>query len=254
MTAHQRGRAGSLLLVAALALVGAFAGANTALSPLQQAEVTELWEPTPPVVTVSADGIPSDAIVLFDGSDLGAWTTSSGAAPGWQVAEGALTVVAGAGDIQTRQAFGDVQLHIEWRTPAEVTGDSQGRGNSGVFFMLEYEVQVLDSYDNPTYVNGQAASVYKQHIPLVNASAPPGVWQRYDIVFTAPRFNDRGRVLHPATATVLHNGVLVQNHVSLHGPTEFIGKPNYTPHGKLPLKLQDHGNPVSYRNIWIREL
>jgi hypothetical protein len=165
-----------------------------------------------------------------------------------------MTVQKGAGDIRTKQAFGDCQLHIEWRAPVEVIGDSQGRGNSGIFLQSTYEVQVLDSYNNRTYSNGQAASIYKQHMPLVNACRPPGEWQTYDIIYEAPIFHDDGTLARPAFITVIHNGVLVQNHVMLKGHTPYIGLPKYTAHGKLPIRLQDHGNPVSFRNIWIREL
>ncbi len=222
---------------------------------LARAAVTEVWQDEPPIVTPgSLQAPPSDAIVLFDGDDLSAWQSMDGDAAGWLLEDSDLVVKAGAGDIRTVETFTDVQLHIEWATPKEVVGDSQGRGNSGVFLMSEYEVQVLDSFDNRTYSNGQAASVYKQHIPLVNASRRPGKWQTYDIVFTAPVFGTHGRVVHPARVTVFHNGVLVQNNVTLHGPTEFIGEPQYKAHGAAPLKLQDHGNPVRYRNIWIRRL
>ena len=223
----------------------------------KKAAVTELWQPVPAVVTPGIEaGAPSDAIVLFDGTDLDAWRAADGQAAPWKlvVDDKAMEVVARTGNIYSRAAFTDIQLHIEWATPADVVGDSQGRGNSGVFFMDRYEVQVLDSFDNPTYPNGQAASVYKQHIPLVNASRGPGEWQAYDIIFTAPRFGKTGRLLSPAYVTVLHNGVLVQNHVALHGPTEYVGEPNYEPHGPGPIRLQDHGNPVRYRNIWVREL
>ena len=166
-----------------------------------------------------------------------------------------MTVAAGTLDIETRQSFADVQLHVEWRTPAEVVGESQGRGNSGVFLQKRYEVQVLDSYQNRTYANGQAASIYKQHIPLVNASRAPGEWQTYDIIFSAPEFGNDGSLLQPAYLTVLHNGVLVQNHAELIGPTVYIGEASYKEHpARQPLMLQDHGNPVSYRNIWIRDL
>jgi hypothetical protein len=148
-----------------------------------------------------------------------------------------------------------VQLHLEFRTPAKIEGKGQGRGNSGVFFMGRYEVQILDSHDNPTYVNGQAGSIYKQHPPLVNASRPPGEWQTYDIVFVAPRFAADGSLISPARITAFHNGVLVQHNAVLGGPTEYRGPSKYKPHaGKLPLELQDHGNPVAFRNIWAREI
>ncbi len=233
--------------------VSAFA-ADTSIH--ERAKVSELWEPVPPLVKPGTNGnAPSDAIILFDGSDLSAWEAVDGEAAGWEVTSaGALTVTAGKRDIRTKRDFADVQLHIEWRTPTQIQGDGQGRGNSGVFLMERYEIQVLDSRDNPTYANGQAASIYKQHIPLVNASLGPGEWQVYDIVFNAPRFGVNGAVLRPAMITLLHNGVLVQNHVSLAGPTSYVGVPSYTAHGPGPLRLQDHGNPVSYRNIWLREL
>ncbi|MDH4063554.1 MAG: DUF1080 domain-containing protein [Acidobacteriota bacterium] len=218
-------------------------------------KLTEVWEPVPAVVDPGGPGkAPSDAVVLFDGRDLSEWRGKDGDAP-WTVGDGAMTVAAGTGDIVTRRAFGDAQVHLEWRTPSVVRGVSQERGNSGVFLMERYEVQVLDSYENPTYANGQAASVYKQFMPLVNVARPPGVWQTYDIVFGAPRFKADGALDRPATLTVLHNGVLVQNHVTLEGATTYIGKPSYSRHaGKAPLMLQDHGNPVSFRNIWVREL
>ncbi len=221
----------------------------------ERAKVTERWQPEPEVVIPGEQGRPpSDAIVLFDGDDLDQWVAASGGAPSWRVEDGALTVLPRSGDILTREHFGDVQLHIEWRTPAEVKGEGQGRGNSGVFLMERYEVQVLDSFDNPTYANGQAASVYKQHIPLANASRAPGQWQTYDIIFMAPRISSNGSLLHPATVTVLHNGVLVQNHAVIAGQTVYVGAPGYEAHGEAPLRLQDHGNPVSYRNIWVRRL
>ena len=218
---------------------------------------TEVWDPEPAVVRAgSGTGPPSDATVLFDGSNLDAWKSQKGGGDAaWQIEGDVMTVVRGSGGIETREGFGDVQLHVEWRTPEKVVGESQGRGNSGVFLMGRYEVQVLDSFENRTYSNGQAASVYKQHIPLVNASRGPGEWQSYDIIFMAPRFSSSGTVERPATLTVFHNGVLVQNHVELRGPTVFIGKPEYEAHArKLPISLQDHGNPVSFRNIWVREL
>lgn len=221
----------------------------------QQAAVTELWEPVPRAVEAGTNGAPpSDAIVLFDGNHLDQWESVKSGGPQWEVTDDQLVVVPGTGNLRTRQAFGDVQLHIEWRTPPVVAGEGQDRGNSGVFLMERYEVQVLDSFENKTYPNGQAASVYKQYIPMVNASRAPGEWQTYDIVFMAPKFGRDGLIKRPATLTVLHNGVLVQNNVTLHGPTEYIGEPLYRQHGNAALELQDHGSPVAYRNIWIREL
>ena len=218
-------------------------------------EMTEKWSPVPEKVTPGLMGTPpSDAIVLFDGTDLSSWESPRGGSAGWTVSDGAMTVKAGTGGIRTRQAFGDVQLHIECRTPAEVMGDGQGRGNSGVFFHEMYEVQVLDSYESITYPNGQAGSIYKQHIPLVNVTRGPGEWQTYDIIFQSPVFAEDGDVVRPAIVTVLHNGVLIQNHVELSGPTEYIGIPDYSAHGKGAIMLQDHGNPVSYHNVWVREL
>ncbi len=218
--------------------------------------LTEKWEPVPPKVTPGeGTAPPSDAIILFDGSDLSKWETADGEPAPWKVADGAFTVVPGSGSIQTKQSFGDIQLHIEWRAPFEVVGDGQNHGNSGVFLQNRYEIQVLDCYDNVTYSNGQTASVYKQHIPLVNACKPTGEWQTYDIIYMAPRFNENGTLFAPATVTILHNGVLVQNHVIIQGPIKYIGLPEYEPHDlKQPLGLQDHDNPVSFRNIWIREL
>lgn len=217
---------------------------------------TEVWTPVPPVIAVPVNtGIPSDAVVLFDGAALGEWESEKGGAAGWSVVDGVLTIKPGAGGLRTKREFADCQLHLEWRSPAEVAGEGQGRGNSGVYFQGRYEVQVLDSYQNSTYANGQAASLYKQAAPLVNACRPPGEWQSYDIVFTAPRFNGDGSVRARACVTVLHNGVLVQDHVALPGPTAYIGKPPYEKHPlRQALLLQEHGNPVSFRNIWIREL
>jgi hypothetical protein len=192
---------------------------------------------------------PADAIVLFDGKNLDAWKGGEK----WLIADGVATVKGGG--VQTKQGFGDCQLHLEWASPAEVKGTGQGRGNSGIHLMGQYEVQILDSYDNVTYFDGQCASIYKQHPPLVNVCRKPGEWQTYDIIFTAPRFNDDGSVKSPAYLTVLHNGVLVQNHFALEGATAWHKAPEYTKHAdKLPISLQDHGNPVKFRNIWIREL
>ena len=198
---------------------------------------------------------PSDAVVLFNGKDLAQWKSDKDGGPAkWDVKDGAATVN-GTGGISTRQDFGDCQLHIEWAAPAQVKGDGQGRGNSGIFLQGRYEVQVLDSYDNKTYYHGQAGAIYKQHAPLVNASRKPGEWQLYDIIFHAPRFDAAGKLLQPGRITVLHNGVLVQDNVEILGTTSNRGKPKYGPHPlKQPLALQDHKNPVRFRNIWIREL
>jgi hypothetical protein len=225
-------------------------------APEGNPKLTEVWEPVPPVVTCGVGTAPpSDAIVLFDGGNFSQWQTAKGDSTKWKLEDGAMTVVKKTGNISTRKGFGDCQLHIEWRTPAKVEGESQGRGNSGIFLQSRYELQVLDSYENRTYSNGQAGSIYKQAIPLVNACRKPGEWQAYDVVYTAPRFAEDGAVQKPAFITVFQNGVLVLNHFELMGPTEYIGQPKYKKHGpKEPLMLQDHGNPVSYRNIWIREL
>ena len=220
-----------------------------------RAEVTEYWQPVPKLVATPADQPPADAIVLFDGNNLDAWQAVEGGDAEWTLADGAMTVARGKGDIRTRQAFCDVQLHVEWRSPPNDQGhDSQDRGNSGIFLQSLYEVQVLDSHDNPTYVNGQAGSIYKQHPPLVNASRAPGEWQSYDIIFEAPIFAENGALRKPAYMTVIHNGVVVQNHAELQGPTEYIGLPRYGAHDCAPIQLQDHDADVSFRNIWLRPL
>ena len=246
------------LLVALLLPIGNDARADDTGIPANHRElsaITELWEPVPRKVTPGVGSAPpDDAIVLFDGTDLSQWEPVREGSDGWRLDGNALVVVPMSGNLRTRQSFSDVQLHIEWRSPANVAGDSQNRGNSGIFLMERYEVQVLDSFDNPTYPNGQAASLYKQHIPLVNASRGPGEWQTYDVVFMAPQFGRDGRVSRPATVTVFHNNVLVQNNVVLHGPTEYIGEPRYEAHGPRPIELQDHGSEVAYRNIWVRPL
>ncbi len=230
------------------------AGALSATAQ-EKPEQTELWTPVPPAVSTSgAQGVPSDAIILFDGTDLSAWRGERGGEPGWVVKDGVVTVGAGGG-IVTRRGFGDCQLHLEWRSPAPPKGDGQNRGNSGVYLQRRYEVQILDSHQNSTYVNGQAGAIYKQHPPLVNASRPPGEWQVYDIIFRAPRFAPDGGLRSPAVMTVLHNGVLIQNHAELAGPTAWKGRPPYEAHPlEQPLLLQNHGAPVSFRNIWIRPL
>lgn len=194
-------------------------------------------------------GPPSDAIVLFDGKDLSKWTNGEK----WEIKDG-FAVARGAG-ITTKDGFGDCQLHLEWAAPAEVSGEGQGRGNSGVYLMERYEVQILDSYDNKTYFDGQAGSLYKQHPPLVNACRKPGEWQSYDILFTAPRFDEQGKLKQPGFVTVLQNGVAVQNHFELLGGTFYERPPAYEAHpSKAPIHIQFHGNPVRFRNIWIRDL
>jgi hypothetical protein len=237
-------------------LLGPLLYAAQSQQPQADPKLTEVWEPVPRIVTPGAGtGAPSDAIVLFNGKDLSEWQHADGSPPKWKIGGDAFTVVKSSGNIQTKRAFGDCQLHIEWRTPAKVEGEGQERGNSGVFLQGRYEVQVLDSYNNRTYSNGQAASIYKQHIPMVNASRKPGEWQSYDIFFRAPRMGENGTVLTPAYFTVVHNGVLVQDHVEVKGTTFNSGPPSYQKYNpREPLVLQDHGNPVSYRNIWIREL
>lgn len=206
--------------------------------------------PEPKVVAPGpVGGPPSDAIVLFDGKDLSKWDGGDK----WEIKDG--YAIPRETGITTRQGFGDCQLHVEWATPSEVSGEGQGRGNSGVYLMGRYEVQILDSYENKTYFDGQAASIYKQHPPLVNACRKPGEWQTYDIIFTAPRFDGAGKLVRPAYVTILQNGVLVQNHFELLGETAYDHAPVYKPHSaKEPIHLQFHGNPVRFRNIWIREI
>jgi hypothetical protein len=220
-------------------------------------KLSEYYNPEAPVVTPgkTAHDAPSDAIVLFDGKNFSNWEGDKNQPIGWTMENGAMIVKGGSGGIKTKRGFGDCQMHIEFRTPAEVKGDGQGRGNSGIFLMGKYELQVLDNYNNKTYVNGQAGSMYKQLPPMVNACRPPGEWQTYDIIFTAPRFYDDGRLKSQARITVIHNGVLVQNNTTIWGSTEYIGSPVYKKHSdKEPIFLQDHGNPTAFRNIWIREL
>jgi 3-keto-disaccharide hydrolase len=224
-----------------------------------QWKIHDLNRPVPPVITPgtqdSPGKAPSDAIVLFDGKDLSQWLDKDDAAAEWKVENGYFVVVPKTGYIHTKKPFGDCQLHVEFAEPAPPKGESQGRGNSGVFLMGLYEIQVLDSYENKTYADGQAAAVYGQYPPLVNASRPPGQWQTYDIVFHAPHFDQSGKLLRPARVTVFHNGVLVQDNVEIRGRTAIGDVPTYAPGPeKAPLALQDHGDLVRYRNIWIREL
>jgi hypothetical protein len=215
--------------------------------------------PRPPVVTPPAQTLPvpppSDAVVLFDGKGLAEFTGMDGKRAAWKVENGVLTVAPGTGALVSRKAFGDVQVHMEWASPAPATGKSQGRGNSGIHLMGLYEVQVLDSYRAETYADGQAAAIYGQYPPLVNACRPPGEWQSYDITFRRPRFDSSGKVLQPARVSVIHNGILVQDNVEILGPTIWLHYQPYRSHAdRLPFSLQEHGHPVRYRNIWVREL
>jgi len=252
-----------IILSALLAVSAIVANAQQKGKP----EDTEYWTPVPTVVTPGQKmgEAPSDAIVLFGGKNLDEWVAlnDSTSAHKWIVADNAITVDKSVGDIRTKRKFTDFQLHIEYRIPSNITGTSQARGNSGIFLAAlpwgagGYELQVLDNYKNPTYVNGQAGSMYKQSPPLVNACRKPGEWQYYDVIWTAPRFNEDGTLKSAARATVLHNGVLVQNNTILKGDTPYIGQPEYHKHGAEPIKLQAHGDksePISYRNIWVREL
>ncbi|HEX6644748.1 MAG TPA: DUF1080 domain-containing protein [Gemmatimonadales bacterium] len=221
--------------------------------------VHSMERPAPPVVkpggAVAPMAPPSDAIILFSGGTLGAWQAAKGGPARWRATREFFEVVPGTGSIHSRAAFGDAQVHVEWRSPAPAVGEGQDRGNSGVFLMGRYEIQVLDSHQNPTYADGQAAAVYAQHPPLVNASRPPGQWQTYDIVFRRPRFDANGTLVSPATVTLLHNGVLVQDGVALTGPVAHGARPPYEAHpDRLPLALQDHGQPVQFRNVWVRDL
>jgi hypothetical protein len=236
-------------------------------APKPRPEDTEVWTPVPRVVTPKAAPYtppPSDAIVLFDGRNLEGWVNTRDKSPAaWTVADGVLTVNKRTGNIETTRTFRNYQLHIEWRIPEQITGEGQARGNSGVFLASTgtgdagYEIQVLDSYGYKTYVNGQAGSIYKQHVPLVNVMLPPGQWQSFDILWTAPAWDARGVLKSPAYVTAFHNGVMIHNHVELKGETVYIGPPTYKPYDRAPIKLQAHGDPrpaISFRNIWVREL
>jgi len=256
-----RRRAASLALLLALS-------ASSALAQEPRPEETEVWEPVPAVVRPGPSNLPvpppSDAVVLFDGSSLSEWINVRDRAPaGWSVAQGIVTVDKGVGDIETKRRFRDYQLHLEWRVPVAVSGSGQARGNSGLYLAWDgarregYELQILDSYENETYVNGMAGSVYKQAIPLVNASRPPGEWQSYDVVWTAPRFAPDGSLISPARVTAFFNGILVQRDFALSGETRYLGLPSYHPYEDAAIMLQAHGDPsppISFRNIWVREL
>ena len=247
------------VVVVILFLISAYGTAASAQTE-QKWKAHDRNRPAPAAVDPGAPGTenspgraPEDAIMLFDGKDLSKWEHKDGSAAKWKVADGYFQVAPKTGDILTRQPFGDMQLHVEFAEPSPPVGEDQDRGNSGVIIMGLYEIQVLDSYKSRTYSDGQAGAVYGQYPPLVNASRPPGQWQMYDIVFHAPRFDGSGKLLRPAHVTVLHNGVLVQDHVEIHGPTA-TGEPYKAHAEKLPLELQDHNHPVRYRNIWVREL
>jgi hypothetical protein len=219
-------------------------------------EQTEVWIPEPKIVVPGNETTaPSDAYVLFDGKNTDAWQHADGKPIQWKIENGTMTVVKGAGDILSKQSFGDCQLHIEWRSPVE-SDDLKGqqKGNSGIFFQNRYEIQILNSYKNRTYSNGQAGAIYKQNAPLANACRPVGEWNTYDIIFQAPRWRANGSRETPGYFTVIHNGIIIQNHVEIQGTTEYIGAPINKAHSDGPFKLQDHGNAVSYRNIWVRPL
>lgn len=249
-------------ILAAVVLVTGIAASGPAAQVDTKWKIHDVDRPHPPVITAGTASTqdrpgqpPADAVVLFDGKDLSRWRASDGGPAKWKIEDGYFEVLSKTGDISTKQAFGDCQLHVEWASPNPPRGEDQDRGNSGVYLMGLYEVQVLDSYNNTTYADGQAAAMYGQYPPLVNASRSPGQWQTYDIIFHGPRFDQDGKLLRPAHVTVLHNGVLVQDNVELTGPTAHKQRPPYRAHPeKLPLALQDHSHPVRYRNIWIREL
>ena len=244
------------------AITGVQAQTQVPTPPPMRPEMTEFWDPEVKVVKPgnAPNGLataPSDAIVLFDGKDLSKWKGRDGGPANWVVNNGVFTVKKGTGDITTKDEFNDFQLHIEWSVPKGITGKSQARGNSGIFLQGIYELQVLDSYNNRTYRNGQAGSIYKQSAPLLNAMRPPGEWNVYDVIYTAPRFKQDSSLFSPARVTVIHNGVVIQNNTTITGHTPYIGLPEYKMHGRGPIKLQDHGDPsepISFRNIWIREL
>jgi hypothetical protein len=255
-----------LSLLGALALPLAAQQAPSTATQKPRPEDTEVWEPVPRVVApgTSTNTAPADAVILFDGKNLNEWVATKDKSPAqWTVADGVMTVNKKAGNIETKRSFRNYQLHLEWRIPEKISGTGQGRGNSGLFLASTgpgdagYELQILDCYETKTYVNGQAGSVYKQSIPLVNACRKPGEWQTYDVVWIAPIFNADGSVKTPASVTALHNGVMIQNHFELKGETVYIGLPQYKKYDSAPIKLQSHGDPsepISFRNIWIRGL
>lgn len=253
-----------LLSLAALSVAFGVSAQQTKEYPKPEAmrpAMTEFWTPQPKVVTpgdIKTNSAPSDAIVLFNGKDLSAWKSSrTGGEADWKVHNGIFTVDKNKGDIETKEHFGSFQLHIEWCVPKNITGTSQGRGNSGVFLQGMYEIQILDNYQNETYANGQAGSIYKQIIPLANAMRKPGEWNVYDIIYNAPVFNEDGSYRVAPTVTVIQNGVLLINNYTIRGTTEYIGHPRVVKHGDGPIRLQMHGDPseaISFRNIWLRKL
>jgi hypothetical protein len=255
-----------MLHVCSLTLLAAGVAHSNDNAAAAKPEDTEQWQPVPPIVSPGENGsaAPSDAIVLFDGKNLDQWVMANDHSPArWRVESGTMVVDKAFGNIETKRQFKNYQLHLEYRIPADITGEGQARGNSGLFLASTgpadegFEVQILDSFENKTYVNGQAASVYKQNPPLVNASRKPGQWQSYDVVWTAPVFRADGTLETPAYVTVFHNGVLVQNHFGLWGETRYIGKPSYRKYDRAAIKLQSHRDPsapISFRNIWVREL
>jgi len=262
----KRKQVSKLFSVAVLAWAATGIVAQQTHQPKMKPEETEVWKPVPPVVTPGerCGEAPSDAVILFDGKNLDEWVSAKDQTPAaWDVVDGVMRVNKSAGNIETKKRFKNYQLHIEFRIPETISGSGQGRGNSGVFLASTgpgdagYELQVLDNYKNDTYVNGMVGSLYKQSIPLANAARKPGEWQTYDVAWTAPVFNEDGSVKSPAYATVFFNGVLVENHFELKGETLFIGKPFYKKYDSAPIKLQAHGDksePISFRNIWVREL
>lgn len=253
-----------LLAIVACAFFGELQAQEKFPKPTpMQAQMSEYWTPQPAVVTPGAQNndalvpAPSDAVILFDGGNLSQWKSAKGGPAEWKLNNGVFTVDKSKGDIITKRKFGDFQLHIEWMIPKKISGKSQGRGNSGLFLQDKYEIQILDCYNNQTYVNGQTGSVYKQTPPLANAMRKPGEWNSYEIIYKAPTFTKDGRYRTPPTVTVIQNGVLLQNHTTILGTTEYIGFPKVAPHGDGPLRLQSHGDPsepISFRNIWLREL
>ncbi|MCA5005829.1 3-keto-disaccharide hydrolase [Sphingobacterium bovistauri] len=239
-----------------LTLLGTISATTLFAQTKFQPQDTEFYEPKSKVVHTSSNKAPSDAIILFDGTNLSQWESvkTKGTNAPWTIKDGVLTVKPGTGDIQTKQNFEDFQLHIEWKSPEVIKGEGQGRGNSGIFLQGKYEIQVLDNNNNATYVNGQAASLYKQKQPLVSATKNDGEWHTYDILYTAPRFNKDGVLIKKAIVTVIHNGVAVHYNTQIEGTTEYIGMPKIIPHGPEPIILQDHGDLVNFKNIWIRPL